>query len=40
MLVEGFRTCLWNPLPPGWHEAIDEKTKKVRARNFSALYTH
>lgn len=28
MLIEGFRTCLWRPLPEGWEEALDEKTNK------------
>lgn len=30
MLIEGFRTCIWIPLPEGWEEAVDEASKKVR----------
>jgi len=28
MLGDGFRTCLWVPLPEGWEEAVDPATKK------------
>ncbi|GIL79726.1 hypothetical protein Vretifemale_8999, partial [Volvox reticuliferus] len=27
-LIEGFRTCVWVPLPDGWDEFRDEKTKQ------------
>ncbi|GFH31763.1 WW domain-containing protein, partial [Haematococcus lacustris] len=26
-LVDGFRTCLWQPLPEDWHQAVDPTTK-------------
>lgn len=28
MLLEGFRTCIYMPLPEGWESALDESTHK------------
>lgn len=28
-LLDGFRTCIWVPLPENWEEAVDPTTKKV-----------
>jgi hypothetical protein len=28
-LIEGFRTCVWVPLPDGWQEFKDPKTKRL-----------
>ena len=27
-LIEGFRTCVWTPLPDGWEEFRDPATKQ------------
>ena len=34
-LVEGFRTCIWVPLPDGWEEFRDEQTKQPYYCNSS-----
>jgi len=31
-LVQGFRTCVWSPLPEGWVQTIDPKTGQVGGR--------
>ncbi len=34
-LIEGFRTCVWVPLPDGWEEFRDPQTKRIFYRNRS-----
>ncbi|KAL6748377.1 nickel chaperone for hydrogenase [Haematococcus lacustris] len=35
-LVDGFRTCLWQPLPEDWHQAVDPSTKQTYYWNSSS----
>eukprot|EP00983_Pelagomonas_calceolata_P067271 1149421-Pelagomonas_calceolata.AAC.2 len=34
-LVQGFRTCVWSPLPEGWVQTTDPKTGQVSSKQFA-----